>query len=125
MGVQDARPLKNVEPDSACKSSYCLNPPQSIEKIVGSCILVPYFVSPLYPSCSQFQSLLNALTNMSCRVEYQLPNLIVGAITKESLYGAFDNGITAEQVIVLITHFYMIHCYIDTCSYALFFFFVR
>jgi transcription initiation factor TFIIH subunit 4 len=31
-------------------------------------------------------------------VEYQLPNLIVGAITKESIYGAFDNGITAEQV---------------------------
>jgi hypothetical protein len=33
-----------------------------------------------------------------CRVEYQLPNLIVGAITKESLYNAFDNGITADQV---------------------------
>ncbi|KAL3534754.1 hypothetical protein ACH5RR_003215 [Cinchona calisaya] len=33
------------------------------------------------------------------RVEYQLPNLIVGAITKESLYKAFQNGITAEQII--------------------------
>ncbi|GMH18491.1 hypothetical protein Nepgr_020332 [Nepenthes gracilis] len=33
------------------------------------------------------------------RVEYQLPNLIVGAITKESLYSAFENGITAEQII--------------------------
>ncbi|OEL16857.1 RNA polymerase II transcription factor B subunit 2 [Dichanthelium oligosanthes] len=33
------------------------------------------------------------------RVEYQLPNLIVGAITKESIYGAFENGITAEQII--------------------------
>ncbi|KDP20952.1 hypothetical protein JCGZ_21423 [Jatropha curcas] len=33
------------------------------------------------------------------RVEYQLPNLIVGAITKESLYNAFENGITAEQII--------------------------
>ncbi|XP_028775559.1 general transcription and DNA repair factor IIH subunit TFB2 isoform X1 [Neltuma alba] len=32
-------------------------------------------------------------------VEYQLPNLIVGAITKESLYNAFENGITAEQII--------------------------
>lgn len=32
------------------------------------------------------------------RIEYQLPNLIVGAITKESLYNAFENGITAEQV---------------------------
>lgn len=32
-----------------------------------------------------------------CRVEYQLPNLIVGAITKESLYNAFENGITADQ----------------------------
>ncbi|KAF4363801.1 hypothetical protein F8388_000466, partial [Cannabis sativa] len=31
------------------------------------------------------------------RVEYQLPNLIVGAITKESLYNAFDNGISADQ----------------------------
>ncbi|KAJ8761616.1 hypothetical protein K2173_004392 [Erythroxylum novogranatense] len=33
------------------------------------------------------------------RIEYQLPNLIVGAITKESLYTAFENGITAEQII--------------------------
>ncbi|KAG0463084.1 hypothetical protein HPP92_021560 [Vanilla planifolia] len=33
------------------------------------------------------------------RIEYQLPNLIVGAITKESLYAAFENGITAEQII--------------------------
>lgn len=33
------------------------------------------------------------------RVEYQLPNLIVGAITKESLYNAFDNGITADQIV--------------------------
>ncbi|KDO50856.1 hypothetical protein CISIN_1g0154403mg, partial [Citrus sinensis] len=31
------------------------------------------------------------------KIEYQLPNLIVGAITKESLYNAFENGITAEQ----------------------------
>ncbi|KAM0904077.1 hypothetical protein ACQ4PT_018244 [Festuca glaucescens] len=36
------------------------------------------------------------------RVEYQLPNLIVGAITKETLYGAFDNGITAEQIITFL-----------------------
>jgi hypothetical protein len=36
------------------------------------------------------------------RVEYQLPNLIVSAITKESIYGAFENGITAEQVILII-----------------------
>ncbi|KAF2303345.1 hypothetical protein GH714_016962 [Hevea brasiliensis] len=33
------------------------------------------------------------------RIEYQLPNLFVGAITKESLYNAFENGITAEQII--------------------------
>lgn len=35
-----------------------------------------------------------------CRIEYQLPNLIVGAITKESLYNAFENGIAAEQASV-------------------------
>ncbi|CAL5346033.1 unnamed protein product [Camellia sinensis] len=33
------------------------------------------------------------------RVEYQLPNLIVAAITKENLYNAFENGIMAEQII--------------------------
>lgn len=33
------------------------------------------------------------------RIEYQLPNLIVGAITKESLYTAFENGITSDQMI--------------------------
>ncbi|XP_052308580.1 general transcription and DNA repair factor IIH subunit TFB2 isoform X3 [Populus trichocarpa] len=33
------------------------------------------------------------------KIEYQLPNLIVGAITKESLYTAFENGITSDQII--------------------------
>ncbi|KAH9304490.1 hypothetical protein KI387_008894, partial [Taxus chinensis] len=33
------------------------------------------------------------------RLEYQLPNLVVGAITKESLYKAFANGITGDQII--------------------------
>ncbi|KAH9762205.1 General transcription and DNA repair factor IIH subunit TFB2 [Citrus sinensis] len=37
------------------------------------------------------------------KIEYQLPNLIVGAITKESLYNAFENGITAEQVSLIIS----------------------
>ncbi|KAK7837875.1 general transcription and dna repair factor iih subunit tfb2 [Quercus suber] len=36
------------------------------------------------------------------RVEYQLPNLIVGAITKESLYNAFENGIAADQANILL-----------------------
>ncbi|XP_071911617.1 general transcription and DNA repair factor IIH subunit TFB2-like isoform X2 [Coffea arabica] len=39
------------------------------------------------------------ILRLFARVEYQLPNLIVGAITKESLYKAFQNGITAEQII--------------------------
>ncbi|XP_039061725.1 general transcription and DNA repair factor IIH subunit TFB2-like [Hibiscus syriacus] len=36
------------------------------------------------------------------RVEYQLPNLIVAAITKESLYNAFENGITADQIVTFL-----------------------
>ncbi|XP_064957145.1 general transcription and DNA repair factor IIH subunit TFB2-like isoform X3 [Musa acuminata AAA Group] len=36
------------------------------------------------------------------RIEYQLPNLLVGAITKESLYNAFENGITADQIICFL-----------------------
>ncbi|KAG9441031.1 hypothetical protein H6P81_016885 [Aristolochia fimbriata] len=39
------------------------------------------------------------ILRLFARVEYQLPNLIVGAITKESLYNAFENGITGEQII--------------------------
>ncbi|GAB4851889.1 RNA polymerase II transcription factor B 52 kDa subunit [Ancistrocladus abbreviatus] len=39
------------------------------------------------------------ILRLFARVEYQLPNLIVGGITKESLYNAFENGITAEQII--------------------------
>ncbi|XP_047337644.1 general transcription and DNA repair factor IIH subunit TFB2 [Impatiens glandulifera] len=39
------------------------------------------------------------ILRLFARVEYQLPNLIVSAITKESLYHAFQNGITAEQII--------------------------
>ncbi|CAK9321022.1 unnamed protein product [Citrullus colocynthis] len=36
------------------------------------------------------------------RIEYQLPNLIVAAITKESLYNAFKNGITADQIVTFL-----------------------
>ncbi|KAM3285135.1 general transcription and DNA repair factor IIH subunit TFB2 [Capsicum chacoense] len=39
------------------------------------------------------------ILRLFARVEYQLPNLIVGAINKESLYKAFQNGITADQII--------------------------
>ncbi|KAF7115522.1 hypothetical protein RHSIM_RhsimUnG0054100 [Rhododendron simsii] len=41
--------------------------------------------------------LLCEILRLFSRVEYQLPNLIVAAITKESLYNAFENGIMAEQ----------------------------
>ncbi|KAM7264109.1 hypothetical protein ACFE04_001792 [Oxalis oulophora] len=33
------------------------------------------------------------------RIEYQLPNLTVAALTKESLYTAFDSGISSEQIV--------------------------
>ncbi|KAF5728672.1 general transcription factor IIH subunit 4 [Tripterygium wilfordii] len=39
------------------------------------------------------------ILRLFARVEYELPNLIVSAITKESLYNAFENGITADQII--------------------------
>ncbi|CAH9082361.1 unnamed protein product [Cuscuta epithymum] len=39
------------------------------------------------------------ILRLFARVEYQLPNLIVGAITKESLYKAFQNGISSDQII--------------------------
>ncbi|KAI7745128.1 hypothetical protein M8C21_022039 [Ambrosia artemisiifolia] len=37
------------------------------------------------------------ILRLFARIEYQLPNLIVGSITKENLYQAFQNGITADQ----------------------------
>ena len=46
------------------------------------------------------QGLLNMLLCVS-RIEYQLPNLAVGLINKESVNAAFFSGITAEQVISL------------------------
>lgn len=51
---------------------------------------------------------------MHHRIEYQLPNLIVGAITKESLYNAFENGITAAQV--LETGFFLDFFYFSACN---------
>lgn len=39
------------------------------------------------------------ILRLFARIEYQLPNLIVGAMTKESLYNAFENGITADQIV--------------------------
>ncbi|KAK3016448.1 hypothetical protein RJ639_007803, partial [Escallonia herrerae] len=37
------------------------------------------------------------ILRLFARIEYQLPNLIVGSITKENLYKAFQNGITSDQ----------------------------
>ncbi|KAJ4912458.1 transcription factor-related [Raphanus sativus] len=42
------------------------------------------------------------ILRLFARIEYQLPNLIACAITKESLYNAFDNGITSEQIITFL-----------------------
>lgn len=42
------------------------------------------------------------ILRLFARVEYQLPNLVVSAITKESLYRAFENCITAEQIIAFL-----------------------
>nr|XP_043626477.1 general transcription and DNA repair factor IIH subunit TFB2 isoform X2 [Erigeron canadensis] len=42
------------------------------------------------------------ILRLFARIEYQLPNLIVGAITKENLYKAFSNGITADQIILFL-----------------------
>ncbi|KAG9152631.1 hypothetical protein Leryth_024418 [Lithospermum erythrorhizon] len=42
------------------------------------------------------------ILRLFARVEYQLPNLVVSAITKESLYKAFENGITSEQIIAFL-----------------------
>lgn len=42
------------------------------------------------------------ILRLFARIEYQLPNLIVGAITKESLYNAFENGITSEQIVAFL-----------------------
>ncbi|KNA21551.1 hypothetical protein SOVF_042080 isoform B [Spinacia oleracea] len=39
------------------------------------------------------------IMRLFARIEYELPNLIVGAINKESLYNAFDNGITSDQIV--------------------------
>lgn len=42
------------------------------------------------------------ILRLFARIEYQLPNLIVGAITKENLYKAFQNGISADQIICFL-----------------------
>ncbi|KMZ72824.1 General transcription factor IIH subunit [Zostera marina] len=39
------------------------------------------------------------ILRLFARIEYQLPNLIVCLINKESLYYAFENGISAAQII--------------------------
>ncbi|KAL2619942.1 hypothetical protein R1flu_000147 [Riccia fluitans] len=37
------------------------------------------------------------------RLEYQLPNLVVGSLTKESVSTAFSSGITSDQMITFLT----------------------
>jgi hypothetical protein len=39
-----------------------------------------------------------ASDRLLCRIEYVLPNLVVGTITRESVNTAFSNGINADQV---------------------------
>ncbi|KAJ7962559.1 RNA polymerase II transcription factor B subunit 2 [Quillaja saponaria] len=43
--------------------------------------------------------LLCEILQQFASLEYQLPNLIVSAITKDSIYNAFEKGITADQII--------------------------
>ncbi|KAH1246454.1 DNA-directed RNA polymerases II, IV and V subunit 11 [Glycine max] len=55
------------------------------------------------------------------KVEYQLPNLIVGAITKESLYSAFENGIIVEQgKDGIVANFYSLHSWMSLAFVSLF-----
>nr|XP_009392827.1 PREDICTED: RNA polymerase II transcription factor B subunit 2 isoform X2 [Musa acuminata subsp. malaccensis] len=52
------------------------------------------------------------------RIEYQLPNLLVGAITKESLYNAFENGITADQVEHYQFCYYLLYLFTTLCVFC-------
>ena len=47
------------------------------------------------------------LLNLFIRMEYLLPNLAVGTITKESVSDAFERGISAEQLV----RFLASHCH--------------
>ncbi|KAF3777628.1 RNA polymerase II transcription factor B subunit 2 [Nymphaea thermarum] len=58
---------------------------------------------------TNFKLYANSSSKLHCeildlfsRIEYQVPNLIVGSIAKESLYLAFSKGITAEQIITFL-----------------------
>lgn len=45
------------------------------------------------------------MLNLFTTLRYRFPNLVVGAITRESVKGALANGITANQIVTyLSTH---------------------
>ncbi|GAQ85685.1 putative Transcription factor Tfb2 [Klebsormidium nitens] len=43
-----------------------------------------------------------AILRLFTRIEYVLPNLVVGTITRESVNTAFSNGITADQIVAYL-----------------------
>jgi transcription initiation factor TFIIH subunit 4 len=46
-----------------------------------------------------------AVLNLFLSLRYRFPNLVVGAVTRESIKSALSNGITADQVIMYLhTH---------------------
>ncbi|GAY69114.1 hypothetical protein CUMW_269530 [Citrus unshiu] len=67
--------------------AYNLNTLSEIQRMETNFRMYAYSTSKLHYE----------ILRLFSKIEYQLPNLIVGATTKESLNNAFENGITTEQ----------------------------
>jgi Transcription factor Tfb2 len=64
----------------------------------------PYFLRTY--SANLDNPLQTAVLNLFVSLKYRFPNLVVGSITRESVKKALDNGISAEQVRMVIA----LHC---------------
>ncbi|XP_068639811.1 general transcription and DNA repair factor IIH subunit TFB2 isoform X2 [Aristolochia californica] len=92
--VKDLADLGLVKLQQGRKESWFI-PTKLATNLSGFVVIETNFRMYAYSSSKLHCEILR----LFARVEYQLPNLLVGAITKESLYNAFENGITSDQII--------------------------
>lgn len=57
-----------------------------------------------------------AILSLFLTLEYRLPNVIVGLLTKDSVQTALMNGITADQVNIIAIPSYLLYRFWDTCT---------
>lgn len=79
----------------AANLSASLSESGSVQPLEGFVVVETNFRVYAYTS----SKLQTEILRLFVRLEYQLPNIVVGSLTKDSVNGAFASGITADRIV--------------------------